>query len=211
MFYHAKKTILFSTALLLLSTCGRKHSDDESNTPPPAENELADPLNDKELRLRGYVELASIVESSMMTTRGQFTFESYLNRLTELLGVYSATPANPGWRNVSANTVSTATHILAFDELALDLSSYCSDGLSPVAARVKPELETLLIQYCSEPHLTDAEYKKLWRFATADLVPETEFQPWLDEMRSNASEPAPARFEMLFTTSMTSPWFIFKN
>lgn len=207
-----KTTVILALTVALLATCGRKHRDDDEPPPVQAEPALEDPANDKELRLRGHVELSTIVETSMLSTKGMFSFEDYLTSLTPLMGSYAATPVHPGWRNVTANTITTATHLLAFDELALDLYGICDNpDDAKRTAKLKPRLKTLMIKYCTTPSLTDGEYAEIWAYLTAGLVPASELQPWREEMQSIENLTAKERFEMLVTAAMASPWFIFKN
>ena len=198
----------------LVGSCGPKHHDDDDAPAPSPEIKLDDAANDKELRLRGFAELSSLVESAILTTKGEFSLSTYLGSLTDLLGFYSANPANPGWRNVSANTISTATHFLAFDELALDLANECD---TPDASRahlhsiLKPEFQAVLLKYCTDPHLSVDEYNQLWTFLSGGVVPTAELQAWREELQKAEDRPVKERFELLVTMAMTSPWFIFKN
>lgn len=207
----------FITGLLLTSlagSCGPRYHDDDPPPEPSPDVKLDETLNDKELRFRGYVELSSLIETSILTTKGEFSLATYLGSLTELIGFYSPTPANPGWRNVSANTISTATHFLAFDELALDLANECDNPSSSQAhlhERLKPTFQALLVKYCTDPHMTGDEYRQLWAFLTAGAVPASELTNWQAEMQKVEELSVKDRFEFLVTSAMTSPWFIFKN
>ncbi len=53
--------------------------------------------------------------------------------------------------------------------------------------------------------------KSIWQALTADLVPQSEFEPWLVNLKQTNNLPAKDRIEVMLTTAMTSPWFIFKN
>lgn len=198
----------------LVGACGPKHHDDDDGGEIPTEVKLEESVNDKELRFRGSVELSTLIESAILTTKGEFFLSSYLGSLTELIGFYSSTPANPGWRNVSANTISTATHFLAFDELALDLAKECESlegSSSQIHGRLKPEFSTILRKYCLDSHLTMDEYKQVWTFLTGGVVPTSEWQGWREEMQKAEDLPVKERFELLVSSAMTSPWFIFKD
>lgn len=214
------------TTIVVLQACGKKHRDDE---PAPAlelakEPEIKDPENDKELRLRGYVELSSIVESSILKTNGEssFSFQQLLGGevnffagpigLTPLMGYYSADPAAPGWKNVTPNTVSSAVYLLAFDELALDLAKYCDDPRDIGHTAIPNDnFKSLILTYCTNPQLPVNDMKSIWLGLTADLVPQSEFEPWLANLKQTESLPAKDRMEIMVTTAMASPWFIFKN
>ena len=209
------------TTIFALQSCGKKHhDDDEAVSPEPAK--LQEPENDKELRLRGYVELSSVVESSVTTTSDQFSFQSYLGGevnpffgpmgLIPLMGYYSADPANPGWKNVSANTISTATYLVAFDSLALDIVKFCEqDHPSKQHAEFKDSFKTVITHYCTTPELSDTEFQEIWQGLTANLVPTSEFKPWMENLKTVASQPYADRFEVMVTTAMANPWLVFKN
>lgn len=210
------------TTIFVLQSCGRKHHDDDPADPSGDQTALKDPDNDKELRLRGYVELSSLVETSLLKTEGEFSFQKYLGGeinffagpigLTPVLGYYSADPASPGWKNVTANTISIATHLVAFDELATDIAKYCENtDAKEHKAILKDSFKEIAVRYCTSPQLSEGEFKEIWHGLTAYLVPETEFQPWLENLRTAEGKPYQERFQIMVTTAMTSPWLIFKN
>lgn len=210
------------TTIFVLQSCGKKQRDDDAPALELAKDSgRQDPENDKELRLRGYVELSSIVESAALKTRGEFSFQQLLGGrigffgpvgLTPIMGYYSAEPAAAGWKNVSPNTISSAVHLLAFDELALDLAKYCDepsdDGHKAIPS---DKFKDLLLAYCVNPQLPASDMKSIWQALTADLVPQSEFEPWLVNLKQTDNLPAKDRIEVMLTTAMTSPWFIFKN
>lgn len=210
---------LLST-IFALQACGKRDHDDETVVPEPVQ--LQEPENDKELRLRGYVELSSVVAASLTNENRDFSFQSYLGGeinpflgpmgLVPLMGYYSSDPANPGWKNVSANTISTATYLVAFDSLALDLAKFCDpEHSSKQHAEFKDTFKTVVTRYCTSPDLSESDYQEIWQGLTAGLVPASEFKPWMENLKTVASQPAADRFEVMVTTAMASPWLVFKN
>lgn len=211
------------TTIFALQSCGKKHHDDEATpTPAPEPVPLQEPENDKELRLRGYVELSSLTAASLTTNNQDFSFQSYLGGevhpilgpmgLVPLMGYYSADPANPGWKNVSANTISTATYLIAFDSLALDLAKFCDpESSSKQQIEFKDSFKTVMTRYCTTPDLSESDFQEIWQGLTASLVPISEFKPWMENLKAVASQPYADRFEVMVTTAMASPWLVFKN
>ena len=199
------------TTIFALQSCGKKHHDDDEPQPlEPAK--VQEPENDKELRLRGYVELSSVVETSLTKTNDQFSFRSYLGGevnpflgpmgLLPLMGYYSADPSNPGWKNVSANTISTATYLVAFDSLALDIAKLCDpEHSSKQHAEFKDSFKTIIAHYCTTPDLSESEFREVWQGLTANLVPTSEFKPWMENLKTVSTQAYSERIEVMVTTA----------
>lgn len=209
---------LLST-IFVLQACGKKNRPDDVPVDQP---KLEEPENDKELRLRGYQEMSTLVESSIAKTTNDFSFQRYIGGeidffagavgLAPLMGYYSADPANPGWKNITANTISTATYLVAFDALALDIAAYCKER-SPELHKItlSDAAIDLMMRYCDNPNLSDDEFKQIWAMLTANMPPASEFPSWLANLKTVSAAPTAERFETMVTTALSSPWLVFKN
>ena len=209
-------------ALSLATSCGKHHRDDvaapspQNEVPPepkpdPTLNES--PTNEAHARLRGHLELSSLIEGSLATTKGTFNVGNYLDyHLVGFLGAYDGNPVSPGWRNSDLNTLNTTIYLVAVEGFAKDLAAVCDHGGNPYGISMRPKFKSILEHICSENKVTsDAEMFDMWQGLTARLVAASEFAPWLDFQKSFITDDPKLRIIRLVTSAIINPQLLYKN
>lgn len=206
----------------LVTSCGQKKETGEAPLAPPSlphEEPAVVDTTDSESRLRGYVEISQIIEASITQADGDFSIASYVGGtaygdpgLALLMGYYDNNPVAPGWRNASANTMNLAVYMMAADALGRDIALRCVSDDEQSGINLKPEIEEYLADVCrNKTSASEETMRALWSAFTGRLVPESEFQPWLEAVKAQSSSPIGDLLAFMTTTTMLSPFYVFQN
>lgn len=216
------KLVLLCVVSLLLFDCGRKRNNNSSDQdlPTPVAEQ---PLADSATRFRGYAELSSLIETSLMETKGAFSLAEYMGVFNSqffgvtgigaLLGYYNPDPLNPGWRNVKPNAVGMSVYLMSFDFFALEIAQKsCGiplEGKQLQEIALKPLVKDLFSTICaSGSNLSESDARELWFALSSGLGPESDFSFWREDLKSIDPMTPVERVQFVTKVSLTAPWVL---